>query len=454
MTYYRYSALLAVCFTCLSLSPSYGQSDVIQFNESNYFDRFTKTEKLARAIFKETINNSDLSVEISVFDRYLQEAYKADAAKDYLNALTSFQKALSLQPNDSTIKEAIKRLQNYVYDRYMLDGYEADRHRNYQAALQLFLKAKQLRPEAFHAQQAVNNVTYYLAQAQQQQTTDKQQQKQKNIILLGIILFVAGSIGSFALFSILKSSSDLEGIDKEIEDSNGKKEPTETNNSSTSIEISTANNLEIRENQQKTTSSPPEIQEFKQIPPQQTTAPIAPTNSISSAEEKSPVQPQLAAQNNNNSLAKVDIVTELIEDLNQPDIIQRRKVIWELAQRADSRAMKPLVELMIEADSQERSLILEALSQIAARALKPLNKAIAISLEDSNAQVRKNAIRDLTRVYELMSQVTTRLAQTAGDPDEEVKETALWALQQLNQMPRVSQEFLKMQHHKALNSDE
>ncbi|MGL5804720.1 MAG: HEAT repeat domain-containing protein [Xenococcaceae cyanobacterium] len=453
MTYYRYSALVAVCFTCLSLSPSYGQSDVIQFNESNYFDRFTKTEKLAQALLKETINNSDLSVRISVFDRYLQEAYKADAAKDYLNALTSFQKALSLQPNDSTIKEAIKRLQNYVYDRYMLDGYKADRHRDYQAALQLFLKAKELRPEAFHAQQAVNNVTYYLAQAQQQ-TTDKQQQKQKNILLLGVILFVAVSIGSFALFSILKSSSDLEGIDKETEDSNSKKEPSETKNLSTSIETSVANNLQITESQQNTRLSPPEIQEFKQIPPQQTTAPIAPTNSISSLEEKSPVQPQLSAQTNNNSLAKVDIVTELIEDLNQPDIIQRRKVIWELAQRADSRAMKPLVELMIEADSQERSLILEALSQIAARSLKPLNKAIAISLEDSNAQVRKNAIRDLTRVYELMSQVTTRLAQSAGDPDEEVKETALWALQQLNQMPRVSQEFLKMQHHKALNSDE
>ncbi|MGL5880595.1 MAG: HEAT repeat domain-containing protein, partial [Xenococcaceae cyanobacterium] len=429
MTYYRYSALVAVCFTCLSLSPSYGQSDVIQFNESNYFDRFTKTEKLAQALLKETINNSDLSVRISVFDRYLQEAYKADAAKDYLNALTSFQKALSLQPNDSTIKEEIKRLQNYVYDRYMLDGYKADRHRDYQAALQLFLKAKELRPEAFHAQQAVNNVTYYLAQAQQQ-TTDKQQQKQKNILLLGVILFVAVSIGSFALFSILKSSSDLEGIDKETEDSNSKKEPTETKNLSTSVETSVANNLQITESQQNTRLSPPEIQEFKQIPPQQTTAPIAPTNSISSLEEKSPVQPQLSAQTNNNSLAKVDIVTELIEDLNQPDIIQRRKVIWELAQRADSRAMKPLVELMIEADSQERSLILEALSQIAARSLKPLNKAIAISLEDSNAQVRKNAIRDLTRVYELMSQVTTRLAQSAGDPDEEVKETALWALQQ------------------------
>jgi HEAT repeat protein len=115
--------------------------------------------------------------------------------------------------------------------------------------------------------------------------------------------------------------------------------------------------------------------------------------------------------------------------------------------------MKPLVELMIEADSQERSLILEALSQIAARALKPLNKAIAISLEDRNSQVRKNAIRDLTRVYELMSQVTTRLAQAAGDPDEEVQETAKWALQQLNQMPHISQEFLKIQQQSELNED-
>ncbi|MBZ8182916.1 peptidoglycan-binding protein [Oscillatoria salina] len=133
-------------------------------------------------------------------------------------------------------------------------------------------------------------------------------------------------------------------------------------------------------------------------------------------------------------LAKIDIIDELIKDLRQPDPNKRRKAIWELAQRADSRAMQPLVELMIDCDSQERSLILEAIAQISNRTLKPLNRALAISLQDDNPEVRKNAIRDLTRVYELISQVSRMLCNAADDPDPEVQETAEWALSRLNQL--------------------
>lgn len=133
-------------------------------------------------------------------------------------------------------------------------------------------------------------------------------------------------------------------------------------------------------------------------------------------------------------LAKIDIIDELIKDLRQPDPTKRRKAIWELAQRADSRAMQPLVELMIDCDSQERSLILEAIAQISNRTLKPLNRALALSLQDDNPEVRKNAIRDLTRVYELISQVSRMLCNAADDPDTEVQETAAWALSRLNQL--------------------
>ncbi|MGH2414312.1 MAG: HEAT repeat domain-containing protein, partial [Microcystaceae cyanobacterium] len=87
-------------------------------------------------------------------------------------------------------------------------------------------------------------------------------------------------------------------------------------------------------------------------------------------------------------------------------------------------------------DSQERSLILEALSQISTRTLKPMNQALAISLQDKNPQVRKNAIRDLTRIYDLMSQVSQLLCHAIDDSDTDVQETAKWALNQLNlQMP-------------------
>jgi HEAT repeat protein len=93
---------------------------------------------------------------------------------------------------------------------------------------------------------------------------------------------------------------------------------------------------------------------------------------------------------------------------------------------------------MVDADSQDRNLILEALSQIGTRTLKPLNQALAISLQDKNPQVRKNAIRDLTRIYDVMSQISQMLWYVLEDSDSDVKATAKWAIDQLNvqmQMP-------------------
>jgi len=137
-------------------------------------------------------------------------------------------------------------------------------------------------------------------------------------------------------------------------------------------------------------------------------------------------------------LPKIDIVEELIKDLQGGNSQKRRKAIWELAQRGDSRAVQPLVELMIDSDSQQRSLILEALSQICMRTLKPINRALGISLQDENADVRKNGIRDLTRIYELLSQINQMLRHATDDPDAEVKQTAQWALGQLNRVRKNS----------------
>lgn len=156
-----------------------------------------------------------------------------------------------------------------------------------------------------------------------------------------------------------------------------------------------------------------------------------------------PSEPQETLQNRNRSgdalafnemtrLSKIDIVEELIRDLLTPDPLQRRKTIWELGQRGDSRAIQPLVNLLIDSDSQQRSLILAALSEIGTRTLKPMNRALALSLEDDNAEVRKNAIRDLTRIYDLLFQMSQLLRRAVDDEDEEVQQTALWALGQLN----------------------
>ncbi len=137
-------------------------------------------------------------------------------------------------------------------------------------------------------------------------------------------------------------------------------------------------------------------------------------------------------------LVKIDIIEELIKELQNPDPVKRRKSIWELSQQGDSRAIQPLVDLITDSDSKQTSLILGALSEIGTRTLKPLNRALAISLQDRNPDVRKNAIRDLTRIYDLINQITHLLNHAVNDTDPEVQETARWALSQLSQLSKSS----------------
>jgi peptidoglycan hydrolase-like protein with peptidoglycan-binding domain len=138
--------------------------------------------------------------------------------------------------------------------------------------------------------------------------------------------------------------------------------------------------------------------------------------------------------NGTTRLARVNISDELVEDLRSPDATKRHKAIWELGQRGSGAAVPALVDIMVDADSQERSLILAALSEIGMRTLKPMNRALALSLQDENPEVRKNAIRDLTRVYDLVGQLSQMLGHAAQDHDVEVQETAQWALEQLGRI--------------------
>ncbi|MGD1856045.1 MAG: HEAT repeat domain-containing protein [Leptolyngbyaceae cyanobacterium] len=133
-------------------------------------------------------------------------------------------------------------------------------------------------------------------------------------------------------------------------------------------------------------------------------------------------------------LAKIDVLDELVSNLQVSDPAQRRKAIWELGQRGNSSAVQPLVNSMVDADSKEKSLILAALSEIGIRSLKPMNRALAIALQDDNPDVRKNAIRDLTRVYDLVTQISQMLGHATEDEDPDVRRTAEWALEQLNRI--------------------
>ncbi len=144
--------------------------------------------------------------------------------------------------------------------------------------------------------------------------------------------------------------------------------------------------------------------------------------------------PKLLPTENTSRLAKINVVDELIGDLQSSNPTQRRKAIWELGQKGDSRAIQPLVEQMADADSQQRSLILAALAEIGTRTLKPMNRALAVSMQDESPDVRKNAIRDLTRVYETMIQISQMLSMAAQDEDPEVQETARYAISQINRI--------------------
>jgi hypothetical protein len=144
-------------------------------------------------------------------------------------------------------------------------------------------------------------------------------------------------------------------------------------------------------------------------------------------------------------MVKVDIVTELIQDLQNPESSKRRKAIWDLGQQGDSRAIQPMIDLMMNSDSSQRSLILAAISEIGIRTLKPVNRALMLSLQDGSSDVRKNGIRDVTRIYDLVGQVSQLLQHAATDPDPEVQETASWALTQLNRIrPLASDEMPRL----------
>lgn len=134
----------------------------------------------------------------------------------------------------------------------------------------------------------------------------------------------------------------------------------------------------------------------------------------------------------NSEETESDIIDQLIADLAHPNPIKRHKAIWELGDRGDSRAVQPLVNLILDSDSNQHSLILSSLSEIGIKTIKPMNRAWVISLQNENPEVRKNAIRDLTRIYELVNQITNLLQRVKDDPDPQVQETARWALTQLN----------------------
>ena len=370
MILYRFP-IVAACVTCLSLIPGYSRVGATELSSVEISTSF----EVAQA---------------DSFESLMQKGQEAIEQQDYQTALQNFQQAVSLNPDSESAQQSLRNAQAYAYDQYMAQGYEASRSREYAVALQNFQQARQLRPDDFYAQQAIRNIEKYQNRPEVARTG--------SIFWLLVGLAIAGglALGAFFLWGRNRrepvtepgylpdsdaSTKGLRALDQAIDSHQ---------HSEDNASAAYANNHINRPTEEQS------------LPIQQTTR-----------------------------LPNLDIVSELVRDLQEPDPRRRRKAIWELAQRGDSRAVKPLVAIMTQADSHERSLILAALSQICVRVLKPINQALAISLQDDNAQVRKNAIRDSTKIYDLMLQVRQLLQHAASDPETEVRETAQWALNQL-----------------------
>lgn len=368
MIYYRLSLLILICLSYLSC-PS------VSLANSNFFtlDVIAKKEKkIAQGV---TNNSQDTASDPSLdYDQAMQAGYKATEEKDYETAQTQFRQALQARPTDP------------------------------------------------YAQQALHNVEFYLAQ----QSNPLSNLNPNTIILwvgLGIILIgIAVGIWLFLRRSSVYSQDKLEEellqphklhqLESQISDNKDLEKITPSN---------FKDNSEDYEDKQEP-KTPLFSSDNKPVKSQ-----ISPEVIVETPESEEVLSIQKTTR-----IPSRDPVETLIDQLQEDDPKKRRQAIWKLAQTADSRAMKSLVDLMINTDSQERSLILEALSQISTRTLKPMNHALTLSLQDKNPQVRKNAIRDLTRIHELMSQIYQLLCHAMDDSDREVQETAKWAINQLN----------------------
>ncbi|MBP0007697.1 MULTISPECIES: peptidoglycan-binding protein [unclassified Roseofilum] len=193
----------------------------------------------------------------------------------------------------------------------------------------------------------------------------------------------------------------------------------------------------------------------EQVSPEKNAHPELEKEPISSEEESSESEKtdQLLPVNETTRLPKLAIVEDLIKDLESADPQKRRQAIWELGQRGNSLAVQPLLNLLFDSDSGQRTLILSALSEIGVKTIKPMNRALSLSLQDDNPDVRKNAIRDFTRMYELIATVSHMMCHAVDDPDEEVQEVAEWAVLQLRRISAASN-MVQLKEKKSSNESD
>lgn len=345
------------------------------------------------------------------YDQYMKAGYESAHRRNYQEALGNFQEALKLRPRNSYAQKAFFNVKSYIYNDYMQQGYKANKQRDYETALKYFKQAANERPNDVYAQQAISNVQTFAQEQNSINNSTQTSQNAPNSLLLILIIFmgiVAMGLG-LIIIRLFQSKSEIKEIKNLPENS----------------EFSTADSTIINELIDS------------EITPNSSNS-NSPENSNNNSSEIK--ESNLVALQQTSNINPVDNMPQLLLDLKHDNPKKRRKAIWDLAQKGDSRAVKPLVQIMINADSYEKSLILEALSQISTNSMKPLNQALLISLQDENPQVRKNAIRDLSKIYELINQIQPLISHAAlHDSDPEVREIATWALNKLNSNKNIPQ---------------
>lgn len=364
-------------------------------------------------LVKAQVNDSGTTINIAqqtlTFREHLKAGYQDLEAQNYQQALFHFNSALELEPNNKEAQQAVIRTKGYIYDYNMEKGYEATNNKEYDQALNYFRFAAQQRPDDFYSEQAFNNVQK-LKQKQSQGDASSFSGQNRLLILL-IFIFLLLVIIIIALISIgwrvaqMNQSNSQKSNSKQF----GEERKTESISTPQQDSMSFPRVSEASLNQ----SVNHRVEEKLASKP-------APQNS-------------LVQQQQNEMAISEDRTQKLLADLKQANAAQRGKIVWNLASQADSRAIQPLVDLVMTANSQEKSLIIEALAQIGFNNIKPINQALMIALQDQHGQVRKNALRDVTKLYELMLQIQPMIAHTVhNDPDSEVRAIARWALNKLS----------------------
>lgn len=116
----------------------------------------------------------------SAYDRYMRLGYAAAKERNYSTAVDYFRSAMYERPNDRLATIAFWNMKHNLnqtgatssteaaktaaYDRYMRLGYDATQRHHFQQALSYFQEALKIKPNDNYAEQAISNVNTYIQQ--------------------------------------------------------------------------------------------------------------------------------------------------------------------------------------------------------------------------------------------------------------------------------------------------